>query len=56
LLNLGICSMINKPEGERGDLEDLRVDRRVILKWILKKYNGLFWLWIWERGMFLKTQ
>jgi hypothetical protein len=37
---------------ERDHLEDLGVDRRIILKWIFKTWGGetwigLFWLRIW---------
>ena len=28
---------------ERGDLEDLGVDRRIILNWIFKKWYGAAW-------------
>jgi hypothetical protein len=34
--------LVGRPEG-RDHLEDLGVDRRVILKWIFKKWNGGPW-------------
>jgi hypothetical protein len=40
---------------ERSHLEGLGIDRRIILKWILKKENGrvwtgLIWLMTWTSG------
>jgi hypothetical protein len=34
--------MLGKPEG-RSYLEDLHVDGKIILKWILKMYDGRAW-------------
>jgi hypothetical protein len=31
--------LVGKDE-EKGHLEELRIDGRIILKWILNKYNG----------------
>jgi hypothetical protein len=47
-------ALVGKPEG-RNRLEDPGVDRRIILKWILKRldmgaWTGSIWLRIWTGG------
>jgi hypothetical protein len=36
-------SLVGKTPKERDNLEDLHLDRRIILKWILNKYAGRTW-------------
>ena len=55
----GICSMCKRVKkciqgfgvgylSERGDLEDLAVDGKIILKWTLKEWDGGRWIrFIW---------
>jgi hypothetical protein len=35
---------VGKPEGRRPLGEDLGVDERMILKWIVRRYVGFVWL------------
>jgi len=35
--------LMERPEG-KSHLEDLRVDEKVLLKWIFKKWNGKAWI------------
>jgi hypothetical protein len=35
--------LMGKPEGERDHKEDFHVGGRVILRWILEKYDGVVW-------------
>jgi hypothetical protein len=47
--------LVGRPEGERDHLQDQAVDGRIILKWIVKKWNdeawtGLIWLRVGTGG------
>jgi hypothetical protein len=43
------CVLVGNPE-EKDNLEGTGVDERIILKWILKKYDGRVWTgFIWLR-------
>ena len=51
----GCCECVNVDMREGDYLEDVRIDGRIILKWILKIYlagvwSGLTWLRIWIGG------
>jgi len=41
--------LVGRPDG-KSYLEDLDIDGRIILKWILKKWDGLLWLKIGRGG------
>jgi hypothetical protein len=47
--------LVGKPEG-RGHSEDLGIVGRIILDWILGKWNGCIWLRIRISVRFLQTQ
>jgi hypothetical protein len=51
--------VMGKPEGDRP-LKNVGVQRRIILKWILKEYNGewtrFVWLRIWRSEELLSTR
>jgi hypothetical protein len=32
--------LVGKPKGKRDNLKDLDVDRRIILRWIHRKWDG----------------
>jgi hypothetical protein len=55
-----IHDLAGEPNGKRP-IQRLRCRCRVLLKWILKKYNesaciGLIWLRLWTNGRLLRTQ
>ena len=49
LLHIALLGLGGKPEG-KGNLEDPGVDRRIILRWIFRKWEGVVGTgWIWLR-------
>ena len=45
--------LVEKPEGERHNLEDPGVDRRIILRWISRKWDVRAWtgsMWLRWKG------